>query len=75
MHGGKMALRGDAAGVKFPAQVTVRRADAADLAELRPYIERFGALFGYDAAALLEDEYTIVVPNGKNPYRQMYVAN
>ena len=75
MHGGKMALRGDAAGVKFPAQVTVRRADAADLAELRPYIERFGALFGYDAAALLEDEYTIVTPNGKNPYRQMYVAN
>ncbi len=75
MHGGKMIFRGDLSGIVFPRQTTSRVADAEDLAELRPIIVKFCALFGYDAEALLADPYTVITPDSKNPYRQLYVAN
>lgn len=75
MHGGKMVLRGNAEGVRFPQQVKAHAASADDLAEIRPFIEHFGTLFGYSAAELLKQPYTVIVPDSKNPYKQMYVAN
>lgn len=75
MHGGKLFLRGDAAGIHFPHGTVVRTATAADMAEIAPLIEHFCALFGGDAAALLRDTYTVVTPDSKNPYKQMYVTN
>ena len=56
-------------------QTTSRIAEASDLAKLRPVITRFCALFDYDAAALLADPYTIITPDSRNPYQQLYVAN
>ena len=32
-------------------------------------------LFGRDAEAMLAERYTVVTPDSKNPYKQMYVAN
>lgn len=75
MHGGKMIFRGDVSGIVFPQQTTSRIADANDLAGLRPVITRFCALFDYDADALLADPYTIITPDSRNPYQQLYVAN
>ena len=75
MHGGKLFLRGDAAGIHFPHGTVVRTATAADMAEIAPLIEHFCALFSSDAAALLQDTYTVVTPDSKNPYKQMYVTN
>lgn len=75
MHGGKLFLRGDAAGIHFPHGTVVRTATAADMAEIVPLIEHFCTLFGSDAAALLQDTYTVVTPDSKNPYKQMYVTN
>lgn len=75
MHGGRMILRGNADGIVFPPQVTTRMADDADKASFAPYILRYADLFGCDADALLADRYTVVVPDSRNPYRQMYVAN
>ena len=75
MHGGRMVLRGDAAGVKFPAGVNCRQATPEDLESLSPYIRKFAALFGYDGEALLADRYTVITPDSRNPYKQMYVAN
>ncbi len=75
MHGGKLFLRGDAAGIHFPHGTVVRTATAADMAEIAPLIEHFCTLFGSDAAALLQDTYTVVTPDSKNPYKQMYVTN
>ena len=75
MHGGKLFLRGDAAGIHFPHGTVVKTATATDMAEIAPLIEHFCALFGGDAAALLQDTYTVVTPDSKNPYKQMYVTN
>ena len=33
------------------------------------------ALFGGDAEALMDGPFTVVTPDSKNPYRQMYAAN
>ena len=75
MHGGKMILRGSVDGIVFPPQVNLHTATEADKAEFAPYIRSYGAYFGVDADALLADTYTVVTPDSKNPYRQMYVAN
>ncbi|MBO4324839.1 MAG: glutamate synthase [Lachnospiraceae bacterium] len=75
MHGGKMFLRSSCGDITFPAQVTARPAEEADLAELRPYLTDYCGRFGLDAEELLKDPFTVVTPDSRNPYRQMYVAN
>ena len=75
MHGGKMFLRSDCKNVKFPSQVTARPADKSDMEELKAYVGEFCELFGYDAGEVLDSHFTVVTPDSKNPYKQMYVAN
>ena len=75
MHGGKMVFRGDVSRVPFPSQVTAHAATEADKAEFAPYVREYCRLFGRDADAMLRDPYTVVTPDSKNPYQQMYVAN
>ena len=75
MHGGKMFLRSDCKNVKFPSQVTARPADKSDMEELKAYVGEFCELFGYDAGEVLDSPFTVVTPDSKNPYKQMYVAN
>ena len=38
-------------------------------------IEKFCKLFGYDVSTMLKENYTVVTPDSKNPYKQMYVTN
>ena len=75
MHGGKMFLRSDCAGVGFPEQVTPRPATEEDIAELRGYIGEYCAVFGLDIDGVLAAPLTVVTPDSSNPYRQMYVPN
>ena len=75
MHGGKMILRSDCADIKFPGQVTARPATPEDLAEIKEYVSEFCSLFGYDEAEVTAAPFTIVTPDSKNPYKQLYVAN
>ena len=75
MHGGKLFLRGDCRGLHFPAQVQLHPAGEEDLAELRPIVAEYAALFDRDAAEILNAPFTVVTPNGSNPYKLMYVAN
>ncbi len=75
MHGGKMFLRGDCSNIRFPNQVTAKNADENDLNEIKEYISEFCELFGYDAEYILNAPFTVVTPDSKNPYKQMYVAN
>ena len=74
MHGGKMFLRSDCRDVVFPEQVTARPA-AGDLEEIRPISDRILRLFGLDPEEVLAAPFTVVTPDSRNPYRQMYVAN
>ena len=75
MHGGKLFLRADCKDILFPDQVTARPATAEDLAEIEPYLRRYCDHFGGDYTCLMDSPYTVVTPDSRNPYRQMYVAN
>ena len=75
MHGGKMVLRGDVKDVDFPKQTNRRIATEEDMFEIRPFIEKYCDFFRADANGLLGCTYTVITPDSKNPYKQMYVAN
>lgn len=74
-HGGRVIFRGDVSALRFPPQVTPHPASEEELALLRPLVERWCALFGGDAVALLQGPFTVATPDTGNPYRQMYAAN
>ena len=75
MHGGKMILRSDCRGIVFPDQVTARAATEEDRAEIREYVKEYCARFGGDEGAVTDAPFTVVTPDGNNPYKRLYVAN
>lgn len=75
MHGGKIYLRSDAEGIAFPKNVTASPADSQDLEAIRPYLAYFCERFGYDLDTIMNSPFTVIEPDSKNPYKQMYVAN
>lgn len=75
MHGGKIYLRGDCSAIAFPGQVTVNPATEQDMAEIDSYISEYCSLFGCEKNMVLDAPFTVVTPDSKNPYKQMYVAN
>ena len=75
MHGGKMFLRSDCKDVTFPSQVTARPVDKSDMEELKVYVSEYCDLFGYDMNQVMDAPFTVVTPDSKNPYKQMYVTN
>ena len=75
MHGGKLYLRADGSGLRLPGQVKARPAGAADLTEISKYVESYCAFFGGDRDAIMDAPFTVITPDTKNPYRQMYVLN
>ena len=75
MHGGKMYLRGDCSDILFPDQVTVNSASEEDMDEIRDDITEFCLAFGYDLSQVLDAPFTVVTPDSRNPYKQMYVPN
>lgn len=75
MHGGKMYLRSRCEGIHFPHQVTARPAGQKDMEDVEDYIREFCQAFGYQPEEVLNADFTVVTPDSKNPYKQMYVAN
>lgn len=75
MHGGKMFLRSACENIHFPSQVTKKAADDADKDEIRAAVTEFCDTFGYDADEVLDAPFSVITPDSKNPYQQMYVAN
>ena len=75
MHGGKLFLRSRCEDIRFPGQVTVRPAKSADLEELHRYVSEYCQLFSRDVGRVMDAPFTVVTPDTKNPYKQMYVAN
>ena len=75
MHGGKMLLRSECKDTIFPSNVNAVPADGEVLAEFAPTISEFCKLFGYDEKEVMSAKFTLVTPDSKNPYKQMYVQN
>lgn len=75
MHGGKVFLRGDLNGVSLPKQVSSREATKEDIKEIKPYIDKYCRLFGFEQEKIMSEKFTVIFPDSKNPYKQMYVQN
>lgn len=75
MHGGKMILRSDCGGIDFPDQVSAKPAAQEELKEIKKYVAKYCRLFGDNPDSILNSPFTVVTPNSKNPYKQLYVAN
>ena len=75
MHGGKVFLRSPCQNIPFPGNVSASKASQADLSEIEQYIKEFCSLFGVDMDVVMSSTFTKIVPDSRNPYKQMYVAN
>lgn len=75
MHGGKLYLRGTANGIAFPKNVCVNPANSDDVNILRHELSDYCAAFDLDLDDVLDSPFTVITPDSKNPYKQMYVAN
>ena len=75
MHGGKLFLRSACESATFPEQVTARPASEDDMVSISGYLETFCECFGYALDDVLSGPFTVVTPDSRNPYTQMYVAN
>lgn len=75
IHGGKIFIRTKKELANLPAQVTTEIASAADLEEIKSYVEEFAKHFGMDSKPMLQDRFYILKPNAKNPYKQLYTVN
>lgn len=74
MHGGKIFLRCDKPPEDLPKQVIVAEATESDLDEIKSYIKEFCDEFGkkYD---IMNNRFYCLVPDTKNPYKQLYTYN
>lgn len=75
MHGGKMFLRGTCDDIAFSRQVTAACATETDMEEIKEYLSEYCDLFGFDMTEVLNAPFTVITPDSKNPYKQIYVAN
>lgn len=75
MHGGKIFLRCENAPANLPKQVISRPATKEDLAEIDSLIGEYAKEFGLNKSELLDHAFTVLVPNTKNPYKQLYTHN
>ena len=70
-----MFFRGNVLQNDFPQNITLRPATSADMGSVTEQISEYASLFGYDKEKILNSPFTVAVPDSKNPYKQMYVAN
>ena len=75
MHGGRIFIRSQKKPEHLPAQVSVEIASQEDLLEIAEPIRRFSEYFSMDAQKIMEDQFFVLKPNAKSPYKQLYVAN
>lgn len=75
MHGGKLYLRSNCENIKFPKQVTAHKATDKEKDEIRNTVKTFCEYFDLDADEIMNSDFTVVLPDSKNPFKQMYVAN
>lgn len=77
MHGGKIFLRCSLKDLpkSMPVQVIAHNATKEDLEEMAPYIEKYASFFKEDKNKILKDNFVVVIPNTKSPYKKLYTPN
>lgn len=75
MHGGKIFIRSNTPPENLPAQVVMREATSEDLSEIEAYIDEYAQAFSMNAEEIKNHKYYCLVPNSKNPYKQLYTVH
>ncbi len=75
MHGGVMYIRGNVSDYNFPSQVVAQEASDEDLQEIDKYLTKYEKYFNTDISNLKKEKFIKVLPNSKNPYKQLYCGN
>jgi len=75
MHGGHIFIRTTKELLSLPAQVTLTNATEEDLNGIKQHISEFANYFGMDTDSLMKDNFYLLKPNARNPYKQLYTAN
>ena len=75
MHGGSIYIRTKKKPENLPAQVSAKTALEEDVEKIKSYISEFAGYFGMDTASLMKDNFYVLKPNAKNPYKQLYTTN
>lgn len=73
MHGGEMFLRAKETPRGLPEQVSVRKASGDDIKRIEKYIDSFCGYFKTAKSEILAEDFYVVSPNSKNPYKRLYV--
>lgn len=72
MHGGRIFVRCSEAPENLPKQVSIRKADESDLAKTSDFIKDFCCVFDLDCGKILSDDFFVLTPDAKNPYKRLY---
>ena len=74
MHGGKVFLRGNMAGLQLPDHVVARPADEAEMAFILPHLQAWAEKFSYSLEEILSLPFTVAESSTHRPYRSLYTA-
>lgn len=75
MHGGEIFIRTDKAPENLPKQVILNKASDDDIIKIKGTLSEFSDTFGRTIDEILSKPFYHLTPNGKNPYKQLYVEN
>ncbi len=75
MHGGKMFIRTNEIPSDLPSQVVATQASEDDLNEIKSYIYEYCDKFNKNPDYILQHKFYILIPDTKNPYKQLYTHN
>lgn len=75
MHGGNVFLRCAPEELKaLPKQVNAKLATDEDMSMVAQVIRNYCGLFDVDFDEVMSGKFTVISPDSRNPYRQMYVT-
>lgn len=75
MHGGQIFIRSSRTPQNLPAQVSVNKANEADMGRIKDILEEFSSIFGVSMDEIMGKTFYRLTPNAKNPYKQLYTEN
>lgn len=75
MHGGVIYIRGTEAPAGLPKQVKVEQVNDDDMSLIKWYVGLYCKFFGTDEKSIMNSQFIKLVPNSKNPYKQLYTRN
>jgi len=75
MHGGEIFIRSSKPPVNLPGQVTAGIAGEEDICRIKDDIQEFSEVFNIKTEEIFSKPIYRLVPNGKNPYKRLYMDN